>query len=193
MGSNGRVGGGLVVVASVLLLGVDSGVGLGVVARAGGPAPVVTATSVGSLVIGHSRRHDVRAVYGEATLTDRNYLGYDCTGQRGACRTNFFFGTAGRVSGRLVGVVLGSGTARGYRTRRGVRLGMSVTQARRRDRPVAARKLCGFNALRYSRSAGRAGKFAGLTMLLAHAKIAAFVVVDPSEGVVCTGGGYAFA
>ena len=147
---------------------------------------VVTGTRVGPFTLERSTRRQILHSFGRPGLRERNAAGYDCN--RKGCRTKFFFATRGGFSGRLMGVVLTS-DSRGFRTSNGTKIGMSASEARRRERRAMSTRVCGTGALRYPAKQGVAGFFSGLNIFLRHGRVASFVVMSPHEPVRCLPGG----
>jgi hypothetical protein len=147
---------------------------------------LVTPTSIGSLTLGRSTRHDVRAAYGVPVPLDTHSSAYACTGQGLAtsCRITFSFGERGQFRGRLLGAVLGT-REHGFHTLEGVTIGMSIAKVRNLQPPLYAGDVCGDYMLRYAMPAGAAGDLNGLTMFVTHGKIAAFFIMSPRERIVC--------
>jgi hypothetical protein len=153
---------------------------------------LVTATRVGPLTIGKARASDVRAHYGTPAAFSTARVGYDCSAGPGTpCKTNFLFDPKGPFAGRLMAFIVFT-AKRGFRTAGGSFIGKAASAVRADDPPMASRRQCGEQVLRYSRSAGIAGDFAGLSLVVQHQKIAEIVVVSPHERVTCNANGSGF-
>jgi hypothetical protein len=140
-----------------------------------------------------SDRAAVVAAYGPPAQSFNDSLGYHCRPtptSRSECNLTFVLGVRGRLAGRLAGIVAGGPQDR-FQTVEGVRIGMSVSAARKLAPAIGQRVICGSTALRSSKPEGRAGNFAGVSAMVARNRVFAIVAIAPDEPVVCTkDGGY---
>ena len=145
----------------------------------------VTATTIGNLVIGVATTEDVKRFAGnpEALGSAPTALSYQCSS--GLCHVVYMFGKRGFLAAAFIG-------SEAFSTAGGTRIGMTPQEVRRRE-PTAARvRECGVVVYHYRSRASDGNRFDGLSIVVTHGHVTAFLIASRHERPTCGYRGFVF-